>query len=186
MSVSSKGQRYVVGAVLGGLGALLAAGVLLSPDFSEVAIGSEAPNFRALDLATGDSASLDRYRGRVTLLNVWATWCAPCEAEMPSMQRLYDELGAEGLAIVAVSIDAGDPRGVRDWAAARNLSFDVLHDRSGEIQRIYYTTGVPESFVIDRHGVIVKKLISAIEWDHPSHKALFRRLLIQPAGGTGG
>lgn len=93
------------------------------------------------------------------------------------MERLHRELGPEGLKVVAVSIDDSDANGVRRWVADRNLTFQVLWNRSGDIQRTYQTTGVPESFVIDRHGVIVKKVIGATEWDHPTQKALFRRLL---------
>lgn len=101
------------------------------------------------------------------------------------MERLHQELAPEGLKIVAVSIDDGDPNGVRRWIAERKLTFQVLLDRTGGIQRIYQTTGVPESFVIDRHGVIVKKTF-ATEWDHPAQKALFRRLLAERDGAKGG
>jgi thiol-disulfide isomerase/thioredoxin len=113
----------------------------------------------------------------VVLLNIWATWCAPCEQEMPSLQRLQEELGPQGLRIAAVSIDQGSPESVRKWIDERRLTFPVLHDRSGRIQQIFQTTGVPESFVLDRDGTIVKKVIGAAEWDHPAQKALFRRLL---------
>jgi peroxiredoxin len=97
------------------------------------------------------------------------------------MERLYRELGPEGLRVVAVSVDVGAGEPVLQWARDRNLTFDIWHDPKGRVQRIYQTTGVPESFVIDRHGVIVKKVIGAAEWDHPAQKALFRRLLEEPA-----
>lgn len=93
------------------------------------------------------------------------------------MERLHQEMGPQGLRVVAISVDQGDVSAVREWAAERNLSFTVLHDPSGRIQQVYQTTGVPESFVVDRQGVIVKKIIGATEWDHPAQKALFRRLL---------
>lgn len=93
------------------------------------------------------------------------------------MERLYEELGPQGLRVVAVSVDQADPQTVFEWTAERELSFTVLHDPSGRIQQVYQTTGVPESFVLDRDGVIVKKIIGATEWDHPAQKALFRRLL---------
>lgn len=102
------------------------------------------------------------------------------------MERLHQELRPEGLKVVAVSIDEGDAEGVRRWVADRKLTFQVLWNRSGDIQRIYQTTGVPESFVIDRHGVIVKKVIGATEWDHPAQKALFRHLLAERDGAKGG
>ena len=96
------------------------------------------------------------------------------------MQRLHEELGPQGLHIVAVSVDQGDSADVRRWVEERGLTFTILHDRSGRIQQAFQTTGVPESWVLDGEGVIVKKVIGATEWDHPAQKALFRRLL----GGT--
>jgi peroxiredoxin len=182
--MTNRGQWLAVGGVLVAVGAVLAVAMALSGDLAPVSVGSRAPQFQAVDLATDDTVGLDQFRGQVVLLNIWATWCAPCEKEMPSMQRLHQELGPEGLKIVAVSVDQGDPEAIRAWVAQRQLTFRILWDPRGDIQRIYQTTGVPESFVIDRHGVIVKKLIGAAEWDHPTQKTLFRRLLGEPASGS--
>ena len=184
--MTNRGQWIAVSAVLIAIAGLVGAGLALSGDLAPVSVGARAPAFQAPDLATGDTMGLADYSGEVVLLNIWATWCGPCEQEMPSMERLHQELGPEGLKIVAVSIDDGDADGVRRWLADRNLTFQVLWNRSGGIQRTYQTTGVPESFVIDRHGVIVKKLIGATEWDHPTQKALFRRLLADRSQAQGG
>jgi peroxiredoxin len=184
--MTNRGQWVAVGAVLLAIGGLVGAGLTLSGDLAPVSIGSKAPGFRVPDLATGDPVSLEQLAGDVVLLNIWATWCGPCEQEMPSMERVHQELGPEGLKVVAISIDEGDRDGVRRWVADRKLTFQVLWNRSGDIQRTYQTTGVPESFVIDRHGVIVKKVIGAAEWDHPAQKALFRRLLAELADVKGG
>ncbi|OGU34270.1 MAG: hypothetical protein A3K13_00750 [Gemmatimonadetes bacterium RIFCSPLOWO2_12_FULL_68_9] len=184
--MTNRGQWVAVGGVLLAVGGVLGAGLALSGDLAPVSIGSRAPAFRVTDLATGDSVGLGEFAGHVVLLNIWATWCGPCEQEMPSMERLHQELGAAGLKVVAVSIDEGDADDVRRWVVERRLTFQVLWNRTGDIQRIYQTTGVPESFVIDRHGVIVKKVIGATEWDHPAQKALFRRLLAERDGAKGG
>ena len=93
------------------------------------------------------------------------------------MQRLYDELGPQGLRVVAVSVDNADIEDVARWVEDRGFTFAILHDQAAEIERTYQTTGVPESFVIDREGIIVKKVIGAAEWDHPTQVALLRRLL---------
>jgi peroxiredoxin len=175
--MTERAQWLAVAAVVGLLALLLAAAVIFTGEVRVVGVGSEAPDFRAVDLKSGETATLARYRGDVVLLNVWATWCLPCEQEMPSMERLHRELGPEGLRVVAVSVDAGSGEPVLEWVRKRELTFDIWHDPRGQIQGIYHTTGVPESFVIDRHGVIVKKVIGASEWDHPAQKALFRRLL---------
>lgn len=175
--MTQRGQWIMVLAIVGLLGGGLVAGVTVLPSLAPVGVESKAPDFSAVSVATGDTVGLTDYRGAVILLNIWATWCLPCEREMPSIQRLYDSLAADGLEVVAVSVDAGSTEMVREWTAERELTFDILHDQSAAIERTYQTTGVPESFVIDRQGVIVKKLIGAAEWDHPTQVALLRRLL---------
>jgi peroxiredoxin len=174
--MASRGQWIAVGVVLGVIGFGIGAALLLTPEITRIEPGTRAPDYAVYTL-DGDTVAIRDFRGEVVLLNVWATWCAPCEQEMPSMERLQQELGDQGFRVVAVSVDQADATTVRDWVAERNLSFTVLHDPSGRIQQVYQTTGVPESFVLDRDGVIVKKIIGATEWDHPAQKALFRRLL---------
>src|SRR3989338_2772175 len=137
--MTNRGQWIAVGAVFLAIGGVLGAGLALSCDLAPVSIGSRAPAFRVTDLATGDTVALADYSGEVVLLNVWATWCGPCEQEMPSMERLHQELGAAGLKVVAVSIDEGDADDVRRWVVERRLTFQVLWNRTGDIQRIYKT-----------------------------------------------
>ncbi|WP_420129776.1 TlpA disulfide reductase family protein [Longimicrobium sp.] len=167
------------------LALLLGAGWMARGRFLPVEVGTAAPSFPATDLQ-GRPVRLEDLRGQVVLLNVWATWCGPCRDEMPSMERLHRELGPKGLKIVAVSVDAAPgavaPGGqaggdVAEFARQLGLTFTIWHDPSGEIQRVYRTTGVPESFIIDRNGVIQKKVIGATEWDTGSHPELIRRLL---------
>jgi peroxiredoxin len=93
------------------------------------------------------------------------------------MQQAYDSLAPRGFKIAAVSIDEGSADGVIAFAQELGLTFDVLHDRTGHVQQLYQTTGVPESFVIDRDGVIVKKVIGAADWESPVNENLIRRLL---------
>jgi peroxiredoxin len=161
--------------------AAIAAAKALTNDVRPVRPGSKAPDFRAVNVATGDTLSLADYQGVVVLLNLWATWCAPCEVEMPSMQRLHEQLGAEGLRVVAVSVDDDEPSAIKQWVDERGLTFDVLLDRRGAIAAAYQATGWPESFIIDRHGVIVRKIWGPAEWDDAAEIAVFRRLLGLPA-----
>jgi peroxiredoxin len=175
--MTQRGQWIFVLAIVGTLVGALVLGMTLTPSLQPVGVQSEAPEFRAVDVMTGDTVEFDAYEGEVLLLNIWATWCVPCVREMPSIQRLYDELAPDGLEVVAISVDNADTESVRAWVEERDLTFDVLHDQSARIERDYQTTGVPESFVIDRHGVIIKKVIGATEWDHPTQVALMRRLL---------
>ena len=172
-------QWAVTGIVVGGLALGAAALTWVAPE-TGVEINRPAPNFQAIDLATRDSVSLEDYRGSVTLVNIWATWCVPCREEMPSMQRLYDSVGTRGFRIAAISIDEGSPEDVTAFARELDLSFDILHDRSGTVERLYQTTGVPESFLLDRRGVLVKRVIGAHDWSSPANIAAVERLLEQP------
>ena len=176
----SKQWMIVGGVVL----AMVAGGVLLvrnSPDNYGVAVGKPAPDFSAVDLASGDSVSLrEKYKGQVTLVNIWATWCVPCRAEMPAMQELYDSLGPRGFKIAAISIDEGNPQEVIAFASELGLTFDILHDRDGLVQQEYQTTGVPESFLLDRNGILVKRVIGAHDWGSPANRSTVARLLEQP------
>jgi len=155
----------------------VALAVKIWPQLDLVGVGSRAPAFRAVNLRSGRPSSLADYRGRVVLLNVWATWCPPCRVEMPSLERLHGKLAGPDFAVVAVSIDDGDASTVMAFVGELGLGFDVLQDKGGRIQQIYQTTGVPESFVIDRDGVIIKKVIGAAEWDGPVNELLIRKLI---------
>jgi cytochrome c biogenesis protein CcmG, thiol:disulfide interchange protein DsbE len=174
-----RAQWIAVAVVCLVLGAGLALGLKLKPEIFPVEVGSSAPLFEATDLATGRRVTLADYRGQVVLLNIWATWCEPCKVEMPSLEQLQQEMGPRGLKIVAVSIDEGGPDVVRQYARDLGLTFGILHDQSGRIKQIYQTTGVPESFIINREGKIEKKVIGAADWVATVNKDLVRRLLAQ-------
>lgn len=172
-------QWWIVTGVVGALVAAVALAARLAPTIRAVAVGSHAPDFEADDLRANRRARLHQLEGQVVLLNIWATWCQPCRIEMPSMERLYRELGPQGFKVVAVSIDEAGSEVVMEFVRQLGLTFDIWHDRSRRIERTYQTTGVPESFVINRQGVIVKKVIGATEWDAEVNRGLVRRLLAQ-------
>ena len=171
-------QWIVVGVIV--LGLVGGATVLAkyAPEHQRVEVGARAPDFTAVDLATGDSVSLrQRYHGSVTLVNIWATWCIPCRVEMPAMERMYQALAPRGFKIAAVSIDEGNPDEVRAFGKELGISFDILQDRSTAVQQTYQTTGVPESFLLNRDGVIVKRVIGAHDWGSEVNRKLIERLL---------
>ena len=162
------------------LAALLTLGTACeTPRVARPTVGQPAPEYSAVSLQGGGPVSLEQLRGKVVLLNVWATWCAPCVREMPSMQRLHQALGDSGLVVLAVSVDVSDPGAVRAFYEEYGLTFPMIQDRSRAIERIYQTTAVPESFVINKNGMIMKKLIGEQNWDSPANRELFRRLLAQ-------
>ena len=173
-------QWILVGAIVGGLVIGGAALTKFGPGVDRLEVGARAPDFRAIDLATGDSVSLRDYRGSVTLVNIWATWCAPCRVEMPGMEQVYRSLAPYGFKIAALSIDEGDPEDVRAFGRELDLSFDLLQDRTTNVTQIYQTTGVPESFLLDRDGILVKRIIGPHDWNSPVNRALIQRLLDEP------
>jgi cytochrome c biogenesis protein CcmG/thiol:disulfide interchange protein DsbE len=172
-------KQWIV--VVGVVAALLAGLTLLArfgTGIEQIGVNTRAPDFQAVNLATGDTISFrNRYRGSVTLVNIWATWCVPCRAEMPAMERVYQDLAPRGFKIAAVSIDEGNPDDVREFGQELGLTFDLLHDRSTTVRQIYQTTGVPESFLVNRDGIIVKRLIGEHDWDSGVNRELIARLL---------
>lgn len=167
-------------AIVAGLGLGAWALVTFAPLPEGAEVGQRAPDFKAMNLATGDSVAFrDTYGGSVTLVNIWATWCVPCRAEMPAMQELYDKLKDRGFRIAAVSIDEGSVNDVKAFATDLRMTFDILHDKSGAIERIYQTTGVPESFLIDRNGTIIRKQIGEHPWNSAANQRIVEELLGQ-------
>ena len=171
----------VAGVALGVAG--LAATQLMRRELFPVEPGSRAPDFRAVTLDEEPRPrTMDDYRGKVVLLNIWATWCAPCRIEMPSIEQLHKSYAQKGLEVVAVSVDdPGTSEQIRDFVEQYGLTFDVLHDPEGRIREQYQTTGYPETVVIGRDGVIRRKLIGASDWNSPATRALIERLLGEPA-----
>ena len=140
--------------------------------------GMPAPEFRLPDLG-GKMVNLADYKGKVVLLNIWATWCPPCVEEMPSMEKLYQELREEDFVILAASIDASGNEMVAPFMKTHKLNFPALTDTQGKLQKLYQTTGVPESFIIDKNGIIAEKIIGPRDWTTPDIITYFRNLIRQ-------
>jgi peroxiredoxin len=177
-----KRQWGIIAGIVAVLGAVL---YIITTQVGNVpkplSIGGAAPRFTANTL-TGQPKSLDAYKGRVVLLNIWATWCGPCRAEMPSIEALHKAYAPKGLSVVAVSVDdEGQERQIADFGKEFGLTFELLHDAPGAIQQAYQTAGVPESFVIARDGTIRKRWMGAEDWNSPANRALVEQLLAEGA-----
>jgi peroxiredoxin len=153
-----------------------------APDQGDTAprLGKPLADFTLPDLQ-GRSVQLTALRGKVVFVNVWATWCAPCIEEMPTIQQLYERLHSRGLEILAVSLDALGAQVVVPFIRSHRLSFPTLLDTKNSVQRLYLTTGVPESFIVDKRGILVDKVVGPRDWAHPQLLAQFERLLAMPA-----
>ncbi|HEX6048351.1 MAG TPA: TlpA disulfide reductase family protein, partial [Gemmatimonadaceae bacterium] len=119
-----------------------------------VAVGHPAPRYAATTLG-GDSVATSSLAGKVVLLNIWATWCAPCRQEIPYLQSLYERHQADGLEIVGVSVDArGEDDAIAAFAKEFGMSYPIWRDPDERIQSLYLAVGVPASYLIDRSGIL--------------------------------
>lgn len=125
-------------------------------------LGRVAPPFTIHD--GSQTVSLSQYRGHVVLLNFWASWCPPCIEELPSLMALHRRLPQ--LVILGVSIDE-DAQAYHNFLLANNIDFTTIREPSRATQNLYGTVQIPESYVIDRSGHIVRKYISAQDWTNP-------------------
>jgi peroxiredoxin len=151
-----------------------------------ITAGSAAPDFRAATLdEPPQGRTLADYRGQVVLLNLWATWCVPCEAEMPSIESLHRDFSSSGLKVVAVAVDDPGFEGrVRDFVSRHGLTFEVLSEGTGTIERIYQTRGIPATYLIGRDGIIRKRIAGASDWNSAANRALVAQLLGVPVPAT--
>ncbi len=129
-------------------------------------VGRPAPEFTLPDLE-GRPHSLSEFRGRVVVLNYWATWCPPCIEEMPSLEKLHRALSDKGLAIVAVSVDERFSD-IEAFVERWSLTFTVLHDEGMRVSRAYQTFKYPETYIIDRAGILRSKVVGPRDWAAPA------------------
>jgi peroxiredoxin len=143
---------------------------------SGIAEGLAIPDFTFPGI-DGVSVSLSDFKGKVVLVNIWATWCKPCVDEMPSMEKLYQKFKDKNFMILAVSIDESGRDAVASFMRKLNLTFPALIDSKGTIKSLYGVTGVPESFIIDQNGILVKKIIGQANWAAPEAVSFFQELV---------
>ncbi len=133
------------------------------------------PETRFLD-ETGKEVSLADFKGRVLLVNFWATWCAPCVEELPSLDRLQGALGSKDFTVLAISEDRQGAATARPFLEKHGLKRLAAHaDRQMGLARALGLRGMPSTYLIDRKGNVVGSLTGAAEWDSPAAKELIRR-----------
>jgi len=143
--------------------------------FSDPPVPAPSAAFQTLD---GDAASLGDFKGKVVLVNFWATWCAPCVAEMPALERLHQALVDEGFAVLAISEDRGGAATVNPFLARLDLQFlPVYLDPKAALGRAFALKGLPTSFLIGRDGNVIAGLVGPAEWDSPAALEFMRHYL---------
>jgi len=166
--------------LFGGFGLAAAAAVVLifaSPTYrqGEPSIAGSAPHDFNFELE-GKPAKLADLHGKVVVLNFWATWCPPCVEEMPSLNRLYQQLAPQGVTVLGVSVD-DDSAAYDRFLRAQGIHFPTYRDPSKKIALKYGTSMYPETYIIGRNGRIARKIIGPQNWDSPELVAYLQSLL---------
>lgn len=124
-------------------------------------VGSTMPEYSAVSL-DGSKFNLADHRGKVVLLNLWATWCGPCRYEIPELQSLHDRYKGKGFEVVGVSIDEGGAEAVREFVDEQKMTYPVVLDPEGKLANIMETSVLPTTVLLDRDGKVVWKKMGAV------------------------
>lgn len=136
-------------------------------------VGSAARQFTVQD--SDRKVSLDQFRGQVLVLNFWATWCPPCIEELPSLMNLQDRMRSRGVTVLGVSIDV-DGDAYHRFLKLHNINFLTVRDPEQKVASSYGTTGWPETYIIDRQGVLRRKFVGPVDWNSPEVIGFLNRL----------
>jgi len=161
---------------------ILVSGLFLSlpgcgPGPKVAEVGQPAPDFTLLD-RKGKTWTLSELKGQVVFVNFWATWCPPCREEMPSMQRLYTMLPQDKFKMLAV-LNNDDPGLADSFAGKLGLTMPILDDQKNQVGQKYGLTGVPETFIVDKQGVLREKFIGPAQWDAPGYIQMLMKYINQ-------
>jgi peroxiredoxin len=137
-----------------------------------------AADFELVDLA-GHVVRLSDLRGRVVLLNFWATWCAPCREEMPALGTLAGELGPRGLAVLGVNYKESKP-GIEAFVREWKLAIPVLLDKEGHVAERYQVYALPATFIVNRRGMVIGTVLGGRDWVGPDARDYLGQLLTEP------
>lgn len=136
-------------------------------------VGSAAKDFSVQD--SDRKVTLDQFRGRVVVLNFWATWCPPCVEELPSLMNMQGQLRGRGVVVLGVSIDV-DQDAYHRFLKQHGVNFLTVRDPEQKVAAMYGTSGWPETYIIDRQGVMRRKFIGPVDWNSPEVLQFLSRL----------
>jgi len=140
-------------------------------------VGSYAPDIELVDIASGRRLSSSELRGKVLFINFWATWCGPCQEEAPSIERLFRHFLDNQEFIMLTILFKDDPQNAINYLKQNGFNFPVMIDRDGKAANAYGLTGVPETYIVDKKGILREKVIGPAQWDSPEALTLISKLL---------
>lgn len=150
----------------------------LVPNLEEMKDRSPAPEF-TLPNPAGKKVALKEFRGKLVLLNFWATWCAPCREEMPSMERLYGRFKGKGFVIVGVNVK-DSRKDALSFLKELKITFPIVLDPDGQVGLLYGAWGLPVTYLIDPRGTAIARAWGPAAWDSPGARQLIAELLKSP------
>ena len=143
--------------------------------FHAVSLGEVVPNF-TLPADNGRNVSLEDFRGRIVVLNFWASWCGPCIDELPSLKKFADKYQNTNLLVLGVSLDE-DPEAYKDFLVQNQILFPNLRNPSHSVSEMYGTFKLPETYIISRDGHLINKIIGPTDWTNPQMTSYIDSLL---------
>jgi peroxiredoxin len=135
-----------------------------------------APNFR-LEMINRRKVELKEFKGKVIFLNFWATWCGPCKEELPSMEALYQQYKEKDFIMIAISVDYEGVRPVKEFIEKQRYTFTVLLDPNCETLDLFEVKAIPTTFIIDKKGRMIGRVVGPKDWKKPEVISLFEKLV---------
>ena len=176
MRLAIAGTAVCLMVAMVGIGGAAAPDILPVTERNVVKLGEPAPNFQLRDM-NGQLVALSDLRGKVVLLNFWATWCGPCRVEMPAMEQLYRTFSRNDFEILAVSTDAQGVAVTRPFQQENHLTFPILHDADYRVGLAYGARTLPMTFMVDRQGVVRHQIFGARDWGASAAHQLVQMLM---------
>jgi peroxiredoxin len=176
MPMKNKTSLIIVITVLAVIGLLFVFGQRGARKGTLVREGDRAPEFR-LSTLDGRSVSLSSLKGKVVMVHFWATWCPPCVEELPTLDRLFRSMAGRDLEVIAVSVDEGGAETVGGFLQRNGLSLPVLLNPDRSVANLYGTFKFPETYLVDRDGVVRRKIIGAADWTSPAAQQVIQTML---------
>jgi len=140
-----------------------------------IPLGTPAPDFSLVD-RQGKTWTLSELKGQVVFVNFWATWCPPCREEMPSMQKLYTMMPKDKFKMLAI-LNRDDPALADSFAKKLGLTMPILDDQPNIVGVNYGLTGLPETYIVDKKGILREKVIGGAQWDSPAYVQMISKLI---------